>query len=101
MCQVNPIGQRIPMPASCESVFGVDRREVAAVLEAWPGLPAEVPEGFGSAAESQGVAVGNALNNLLGYPHGFHGDRFEAEVGVTEERVAAMLQRWREVSAEA
>ena len=26
MCQVNPIGQRIPMPASCESVFGVDRK---------------------------------------------------------------------------
>ena len=66
------------------TLFGLDRAAVAAVLDAWP-----APTG------DRDLTVGNALNNLLGYPHGHRGADFERLVGASEAEVGAAFARWR------
>jgi hypothetical protein len=77
------------------ALFGLTRSEVEIVLTKWPHLPEETPPGYDSAADFQAVAINNAMNNLLGYPHGVRGDAFVREVGASEPQVAATLTRWR------
>jgi len=77
------------------ALFGLWRSEVAVVLASWPDLPADAPAGYDSPADFQEVAINNAMNNLLGYPHGVQGEAFVSEVGASEPQVAATLSRWR------
>ena len=77
------------------ALFGLDRDQVRGVLSAWPAAPLEVPDGYESAAAVQRVAVNNAMNHLLGYPHGVRGEAVAEAVGASEAEVAAALRRWR------
>ncbi len=54
------------------TLFGLTRAEVATVAKEWPGVTDEA---------TTHLAINNALNNLLGYPHGMQ-DRLEADLGV-------------------
>jgi hypothetical protein len=75
--------------AELSTLFGLDRAAVAAVLDAWPAV-----------TDDRDRAVGNALDNLLGYPHGHHGPDFEQLVGVSEAEVRAAFDRWRQRGSE-
>jgi hypothetical protein len=44
------------------SLFGLTRKEVRSVADAWPNVDLENAD--------VALAINNALNNLLGYPHG-------------------------------
>jgi hypothetical protein len=44
-------------------------------------------------AEEQGIAVVNALNNLLGYPHG-KSEAWSRYVASAPSEVAAVLAKW-------
>jgi hypothetical protein len=68
------------------TLFGLERGEVATVLAEWPET---------SNAEDQGLAVNNVLNNLLGYPHGASEDTWREYIGASPREVAAVLARWR------
>jgi hypothetical protein len=68
------------------TVMGVSRREAADVAAAWP-QPARTGDSF--------LAVGNALNNLLGYPHR-RWPELSREIGAGEQEVAQALMRWRD-----
>ena len=76
-------------------LFGLSRDAVAEVLAAWPDPPAEAPPHYDSPAKAQWVAVNNALNHLLGYPHGVDQADLEHDLGAPLRRVAETLQRWR------
>jgi len=65
-------------------LFGLERDDVAAVLERWPDP---------KCPEDQDVAVTNALNWLLGYPHE-KWDLWHAIIAVPPRDVAAVLARW-------
>jgi hypothetical protein len=77
------------------ALFGLRREEVRVVLHAWPGPPQLVMDGYESGQHVQRVAVGNALNNLLGYPHGVDSPEFEEWTGSTKHEIAETLRRWR------
>jgi hypothetical protein len=68
-----------------QTVMGLERADVDRICAGWPN-PAE--------SDDQHVAVNNALNNLLGYPH----DRWDAWrelISAEPEEVARILSRWR------
>jgi hypothetical protein len=65
--------------------MGVTRQEAADVATAWPDPS---PNGLSY------LTVNNALNNLLGYPHG-EWRRLGREIGADEEAVAQALMTWR------
>jgi len=46
------------------TLFGLERAEVRAIADAWPVI---------ADREKTEVAINNALNNLVGYPHGGEG----------------------------
>lgn len=68
-----------------QTVMGVTRAQTAAVAAAWPD-PTGAPYTF--------VAVNNALNNLLGYPHK-HWPELSEYLGADSGPVVAALARWR------
>ena len=68
-----------------ETVMGIARADVAATLDAWP-EPAPHAQNF--------MAVSNAMNNLLGYPHR-QWSQLARELGATEHEVAEALASWR------
>jgi hypothetical protein len=68
-----------------DTVMGVSREDAAETLAAWP------------AAAAHGmsfVAVNNALNNLLGYPHGLW-HKLVHEIGASKSDVVYALMAWR------
>ena len=65
-------------------LFGLERSEVGNVLERWPDP---------LCPEDQDVAVTNALNLLLGYPHE-KWDVWHEFIAVPPRDVAAVLARW-------
>jgi hypothetical protein len=77
-----------------QTLFGLTRDEVAQMAAAWPDPLEHTPWDYESPERAQWVAVNNALNNLLSYPHGRH-QELEAVVGVPLRRVAETLRRWR------
>jgi hypothetical protein len=77
------------------TLFGLTRDEVAEVSHAWPSEPLRTTPGYESPADFQRAAIRNAMNNLLGYPHGLHGVTFFREVGFEEAQVADVFARWR------
>jgi len=68
-----------------QTLFGLARDEVAEVLDHWPD-PAN--------PEDQDLAVNNALNWLLGYPHGQE-QAWREFISAEPSDVAAVLTRWR------
>ena len=77
------------------TLFGLTRAEVRDVLHAWPAEPAYAAGGYDSPAHFQRVAIDNAMNNLLGYPHGRRGAAFTREVGATRTEIDAVFARRR------
>jgi hypothetical protein len=69
------------------TLFGLTRAEVARVLQTWP-------DGDGRDRDVD-LAVNNALNNLLGYPHR-EVQAWERYIGVPKARVTETFERWRE-----
>jgi hypothetical protein len=70
-------------------LFGMDRHELGAVLSRWPELD-----------ESEEVvkrAIGNSLNNLLGYPHN-KAPAFREWIGEPWSEVERISKKWREAS---
>jgi hypothetical protein len=66
-------------------LFGLERHEVAAVLASWPRT---------DDPEVRDLAVNNALNNLLGYPHKKM-SVWSDYISVSPAEVAAVFRRWR------
>jgi hypothetical protein len=66
------------------TLFGLKRSEVAALLARWPALD--------DSDDEVRCAIGNSLNNLLGYPHGIP---LEEWVGESESEVERISQKWR------
>jgi len=69
-----------------DTVMGVSRQETAATLATWPKAAGH---------DMSFLAVNNALNNLLGYPHGLW-HRLAQELGASERDVAHALMAWRD-----
>jgi len=67
-----------------QTLFGLTRTEVATVLDAWPAT-ADVAV--------QDIAVTNALNHLLSYPH-HKWDAWRSSISASPEEVQQILRRW-------
>lgn len=67
-----------------QTLFGLERADVARVARSWPNISAE--------DETVDLAVNNALVNLTGYPHGEDLNRF---VSATPERLLEILDKWK------
>jgi len=73
------------------TLFGLSRSEVRAVIDQWP-----VDD---RSDEKAALAINNAINNLLGYPH----DQEEAwskYMSGSREEVYAIFEKWRDSPAE-
>lgn len=77
------------------ALMGLSREEMEAIADAWPNPTAKTPEHYESPEHAQRVAVGNAANNLLGYPHGVGQVALEKDLGCTVSDVARALASWR------
>lgn len=73
------------------TLFGLDREEIRAVVDRWP-----VDDRFD---EKAAVAINNAMNNLLGYPHD-QDEAWSEYISVSRDEVHAIFQKWRESPAE-
>ena len=67
-----------------QTLFGLEREDVAAVLERWPDP---------KCPEDQDVAVTNALNYLLHYPHRQWGV-WNDFISVAPREIVPVLARW-------
>lgn len=68
-----------------QTIFGLTRAEVARIAQEWP----ERREG-----EDVELAVNNAMNNLIGYPHRcWH--VWDDFISVSPRELRAMYRRWR------
>ncbi len=65
-------------------IFGVDRSEVGDVLAKWPDLDWQ--------RETVRMAVGNAFNNLLGYPHGM-ADEWDKYISIRPVELNALYDK--------
>lgn len=68
------------------ALFGIERGEVKQVLKSWPNVTEE--------DEVVSLALNNAMNNLIGYPHGCEGI-WNEYISVPSEEVARIFQKWR------
>jgi ribosomal protein S14 len=69
-----------------QTIFGLSREQVREVAERW-----SVNDESDEAAR---LAINNALNNLLGYPHGCE-QEWPRYVPVSEAEVARLLRKYR------
>lgn len=67
-------------------LFGLTRTEVQEVLDAWPSV---------HDAEVADVAINNAINNLLGYPHGVSEEDWVDYLPVSREELKEFFKNWR------
>ncbi len=68
-----------------QTLFGLTREEVGAVLAAWPDV--DLLDAVVS------LAVGNAINNLQGYPHGL-GDELRLQFDVDDVALDRLAILW-------
>ena len=68
------------------TLFGLDRREVAAIVAAVPNID--------DSEERVSLAIHNAMGNLLGYPHG-EAAAWRQFISVPEVEVKRIFDRWR------
>lgn len=71
------------------TLFGLQRGEVARVLQAWPQTSERDPD--------TDLAVKNAIGNLLGYPHGV---KLAKYVSASEAELDELLERWERAEAD-
>ena len=71
------------------TLFGVERKSVAATAEAWPDVDVSSSE--------VSLAVNNSFANLLGYPHGAE-ERWSDFISVTPIEVRRIFEKWRNQS---
>lgn len=69
-----------------ETLFGLIRPAFCAAARRWTEQGRVDPE--------IELAIHNALNSLLGYPHGMD-DRLRVEFGVSREQLGEVFRRWR------
>ncbi len=69
-----------------DTLFGVKRDEVRAIVSAWPAID--------ETNERSVLAINNAMNNLVGYPHGCNREWLQY-ISVSSTEVARILQKWR------
>lgn len=69
-----------------ETLMGLDRDAVAAIAEHWPEVDLD--------DEEVRAAIGNSMNNLLGYPHQCWAD-WPQHIAVSPPEVARCFHRWR------
>ncbi len=68
-------------------MFGLERDEVATVLDEWPSASDE---------DVQNRVVNNSMNHLLGYPHGASQGTWGTYISSSIAEVAGVLSRWRD-----
>ena len=68
------------------TIMGVEVEVVHAILAAWPSID--------ESKDSVRLAVGNAFNNLLGYPHAFQSS-WESRFTVAKPEVVRVFAKWR------
>ena len=68
------------------TLFGIERRDVKAVVDAWPAVD--------ETSENVVLAINNSMNNLLGYPHG-RDREWRQYISVSPEEVARIFGKWR------
>jgi hypothetical protein len=74
------------------AIFGLSHEQVTQLVRAWPhldGLPEEV-----LADRGVEVAINNAMNNLLGYPHRCD-DVWDQFISVPREELSRIFRKWR------
>jgi hypothetical protein len=69
------------------TLFGVERRDVQALADAWPNID--------ETKENVSVAINNSMNNLLGYPHGCDKD-WPRYISVPPSEVRRIFDKWRD-----
>ncbi len=67
-----------------ETLFGLSRSDVRSVLACWTDF---------TASPLQDQAIVNALNHLIGYPHG-EVEAWDRMIGATPAEVEAVLVKW-------
>jgi hypothetical protein len=67
-----------------QTLMGVERSEMRAVLEAWP----EIVD-----PEAADLAINNALNNLIGYPHEWNA--WARYSDADRQELAQVFSHWR------
>jgi len=68
------------------TLFGIERRDVAEVLERWPDLD--------DARQVDALAINNSLNNLWGYPHRLE-DHWSEFIDAPRNEVLRVFMKWR------
>ena len=71
------------------TIFGIDLATFKQVYQRWPAVD--------DAQETTRLAINNAMNNLLGYPHAHH-DTWAAVMPYSKERVTEVFDKWRNTS---
>ena len=69
------------------TIFGLTRDDLAGILDRWPTLD----DREGTDAH---LAINNAFNNLLGYPHGEE-TAWSKYVATTPQEVARVFAKWK------
>ena len=72
--------------SECHIIFGVDPDGVEEVISSWPNVDeSEIPAR---------LAINNAMNNLLGYPHrcGKYRSKF---ISVSEKEITRIFYEWK------
>jgi hypothetical protein len=67
-------------------IMGIDVATFLTVVAAWPGID--------DGQEDVWLAINNAFNNLLGYPHASH-DSWDERIPVPREEVRRVFALWR------
>jgi len=68
------------------TLFGLHRHEVARIVAALPDID--------DSEESVSLAINNAMNNLVGYPHG-EDAAWPQFISVPESEVRRIFEKWR------
>ena len=69
------------------TLFGLTRAEVQEVIQRWP-----VDD---TSDEMAALAINNAINNLLGYPHRKE-EEWSKYISVSREEVHSIFRKWRD-----
>jgi hypothetical protein len=79
-------GKVIAHDGEFHTIFGLDVNQFLDVYQAWPDVD--------DAEEAVALAINNAMNNLLGYPHGYH-EQWSIMMVASQRDVARVFKKWR------
>lgn len=69
-----------------QTVMGVDVDEFLAIVEAWPNID--------ESDDNTRMAISNAINNLLGYPHGMQ-KRWHEVMPISLDEISRVFRKWK------